>query len=628
VPKRPHLFSQTLTLATQTRPAHRQFSLSAALAGGLALLLLVLAALTTWQVNTAGEKELRLREAQMLGDTARSMATQLAVVLDERHADLDGLRDLLEHDFSQAEPAQRRALLGRTLAAHRHFTWLGVTDATGHIVLSTSASHEGESAQGQDWYETARRDQTYYGSLHPARPGEPAPGAFQFDARSTRMFDIALPLRAATSGTNSARGAVIGVLGSQLDESLMADVMAQALASRDGPHPLGAAVIDAKGDILYDSLGQLGSVGELPPMQDRGADAPFGSDAPHMGEAMWPGSRDESYFVSAPVPAALTSAATQLQWRVVVRSDAAQLHASVSQLHWRVALVCLSVGLVFAVIGALLLRGTTRSLQELVDDMRRFAITGEPPAPRQAGRITEIDRLHGSLLAMTHHVALQRRALADSQRQMVQALARAGEYRDNDTGQHVLRMSHCAGRLAELAGLDASAVEQIRLAAQLHDLGKIGIPDAVLLKRGRIDEAERAIVRRHPEIGAGILAGFDAPLLALARTVAYTHHERWDGGGYPAGLAGTDIPLSGRIVAVVDVFDALTMDRCYRPAFGDAQALAMLVEGRGSQFDPELVDAYVGRAEQMMALRDRINRIQPSFADLVSGIDTAAGDAA
>jgi putative two-component system response regulator len=206
----------------------------------------------------------------------------------------------------------------------------------------------------------------------------------------------------------------------------------------------------------------------------------------------------------------------------------------------------------------------------------------------------------------------------------VQALARAGEYRDNDTGQHVLRMSHCAGRLAELAGLDASAVEQIRLAAQLHDLGKIGIPDAVLPKRGRIDDTERAIVRRHPEIGAGILAGFDAPLLALARTVAYTHHERWDGGGYPRGMAGEAIPLAGRIVALCDVFDALLSSRAYKPGWPQARVIQWLNDQAGSHFDPHLTDLLLSHVQEFVQIRADIDTQAPPTYD--TGIGPFYGD--
>jgi putative two-component system response regulator len=160
----------------------------------------------------------------------------------------------------------------------------------------------------------------------------------------------------------------------------------------------------------------------------------------------------------------------------------------------------------------------------------------------------------------------------------------------------------------------------LRKAAPMHDVGKIGIPDAVLKKPGSFTPDERAVMNRHAEIGAEILGRSRIALFQLAAEVAQTHHERWDGRGYPDRLAGDAIPLSGRIVAIVDCFDALTMDRCYRPAFSDAQALAMLREQRGRAFDPQLVDAFEAALPQMVTLRDAVNRVEPSFAELVDGV--------
>jgi putative two-component system response regulator len=209
-------------------------------------------------------------------------------------------------------------------------------------------------------------------------------------------------------------------------------------------------------------------------------------------------------------------------------------------------------------------------------------------------------------VAHAHHDALFRLALA-------------AEYRDDDTGAHIVRMGFLAEALALASGADPEWALMLRKAAPMHDVGKIGIPDHVLKKPGRFNEAERAVMNRHPEMGAGILGQSRIPLFQLAAEVALSHHERWDGGGYPAGQAGDDIPLAGRIVAVVDFFDALTMDRCYRVAFSDEQALQMLVAERGRAFDPALVDRFVLLAPRMIALRERINARQPTFAELADG---------
>ncbi|MFO1270865.1 MAG: HD domain-containing phosphohydrolase [Rubrivivax sp.] len=196
-------------------------------------------------------------------------------------------------------------------------------------------------------------------------------------------------------------------------------------------------------------------------------------------------------------------------------------------------------------------------------------------------------------------------------------LALAAEYRDDDTGEHIVRLGFMAEALALALGEPASWAAVLRKAAPMHDIGKIGIPDGVLKKPGRLSPEERAVMCRHAEIGADILGQSRIALFKLAAEVALTHHERWDGSGYPRGLAGEQIPLSGRIVAVVDFFDALTMDRCYRKALPDAQALEMLAGESGRAFDPRLVQTFVAESSRMVALRDAVNTRRASFADLV-----------
>ncbi|BAL97842.1 HD-GYP domain-containing protein [Rubrivivax gelatinosus] len=198
-------------------------------------------------------------------------------------------------------------------------------------------------------------------------------------------------------------------------------------------------------------------------------------------------------------------------------------------------------------------------------------------------------------------------------------LAMAAEYRDNDTGEHIIRMGFLCEALALAMGRTPRWAAMLRKAAPMHDVGKIGIPDKVLQKPGALDEAERATMNEHARIGAEILGQSRIPLFRLAAEVALSHHERWDGSGYPSGLQGSAIPLAGRIVAVVDFFDALTMDRCYRKAFPDAQALQMLREQSGRAFDPEIASAFLAHAPRLVALRDAINRRKPSFAELVDG---------
>jgi putative two-component system response regulator len=175
---------------------------------------------------------------------------------------------------------------------------------------------------------------------------------------------------------------------------------------------------------------------------------------------------------------------------------------------------------------------------------------------------------------------------------MLAHLALAGEFRDDDTQQHAWRIGDICALLVRALGLSEQEAELIERAAPLHDLGKIGIPDAILLKAGKLSDAEFDVVKTHAQIGAEILAGSRSPLLRLAERIALTHHERWDGGGYPCGLTGDEIPLVGRIAAVADVFDALTHERPYKQAWSVDEAVTEIVGQAGRQFDPRVIDAF------------------------------------
>lgn len=187
-------------------------------------------------------------------------------------------------------------------------------------------------------------------------------------------------------------------------------------------------------------------------------------------------------------------------------------------------------------------------------------------------------------------------------------LIMAAEYRDHDTGAHLVRIGYLCALLAPVCGCNAVFSRQMLIASPMHDIGKIGIPDGILKKCGVLDDDERRIMERHTEYGARILDGSRLPVLRLASEIARTHHERFDGSGYPHGLKGRQIPLSGRIVAVVDVFDALAMDRAYRNAMPVEHALETIRAGRGNQFDPDVVDAFFSVADDVLALREMINR--------------------
>ena len=205
----------------------------------------------------------------------------------------------------------------------------------------------------------------------------------------------------------------------------------------------------------------------------------------------------------------------------------------------------------------------------------------------------------------THLSLVRMDELRETRLQIVQRLGRAAEYKDNETGLHVIRMSHFSKLLALAAGCSPAWAEDLLNAAPMHDVGKIGIPDAVLRKPGPLDADEWATMRRHPEIGAEIIGEHPSGVLQLAREIALAHHEKWDGSGYPRGLAGEAIPLSARIVAIADVFDALTTRRPYKEPWPVQDALDHIAAQAGKHFDPALVALFAPLLPQLLEIRAR-----------------------
>ena len=205
----------------------------------------------------------------------------------------------------------------------------------------------------------------------------------------------------------------------------------------------------------------------------------------------------------------------------------------------------------------------------------------------------------------THLSLVRMDELRETRLQIVQRLGRAAEYKDNETGMHVIRMSHFSQLLALAAGCSPAWAEDLLNAAPMHDVGKIGIPDAVLRKPGPLDADEWATMRRHPEIGAEIIGEHPSGVLQLAREIALAHHEKWDGSGYPRGLAGEAIPLSARIVAIADVFDALTTRRPYKEPWPVQEAMNHIAAQAGKHFDPALVALFAPLLPQLLEVRAR-----------------------
>ena len=203
--------------------------------------------------------------------------------------------------------------------------------------------------------------------------------------------------------------------------------------------------------------------------------------------------------------------------------------------------------------------------------------------------------LEQRLLSSMHEVE-------ERERETLSRLARAIEFRDSGTSAFLERMSRVAGLVAEILGLGEEEIRTIEMAAPLHDIGKIAIPDAVLMKPGKLDEAEMEVMRRHPRIGHELLSGSQNRFIQVGAMIALRHHERYDGSGYPDGLAGEAIPLEARIVAVADVFDALISPRPYKHAWTIDAALAFLYAQRGRLFDPQCVDALMGGRERLQQI--------------------------
>lgn len=220
------------------------------------------------------------------------------------------------------------------------------------------------------------------------------------------------------------------------------------------------------------------------------------------------------------------------------------------------------------------------------------------------------DEVDGRTRALDEATERLERVQADlrvAREETILRLARAAEFRDDETAAHLQRMSHYCYLIGQKNGLDEVQCEMLRIASPMHDVGKIGIPDHILLKPGRLTTDEYTIMKQHAEIGYQILSGSESPLVKLAANIAHTHHEKWDGSGYPRGLTGDSIPIEGRIAAVADVFDALTSERPYKKAWEIEDATALLEKGRGAHFDPTLVDLFLGSMDEVLAIRDEFS---------------------
>ena len=212
-------------------------------------------------------------------------------------------------------------------------------------------------------------------------------------------------------------------------------------------------------------------------------------------------------------------------------------------------------------------------------------------------------------LRVTNAINMGKLQNQKSEKEIVFILAKAAEYRDNETSAHTVRVGEMAALMAQKFGWSSEDVELMRLAAPMHDMGKVGIADAVLLKPAKLTDEEFEIMKTHAEIGYNILSQKNTPLLKLAAEIAYTHHEKYDGSGYPRALQGDAIPLSGAIVALVDVFDALLSKRPYKESFSVEKTVAILQEGAGTHFHPQVTALFLENLDAMLKIRETLSDV-------------------
>ena len=257
-------------------------------------------------------------------------------------------------------------------------------------------------------------------------------------------------------------------------------------------------------------------------------------------------------------------------------------------------------------------------LKKYADDIARVFQSERQERKALQAANAQLARFADDLNKTVKDLRVANRDLESAYLDTIHRLSLAAEYKDEDTGDHIVRMSRYSAVVAEKLGLSENEVENIRYAAPMHDVGKIGISDSILLKPGKLTDGEFDTMRTHTSIGATILADSKADILRFAQIIAISHHEKWNGKGYPQGISGDKIPMAGRIVGIADVFDALTSRRPYKDPYPVEVALDIIRKERGEHFDPAVVDAFLEKIDDILRIKEEVGSLEEiSLADFM-----------
>lgn len=549
----------------------------------IVLLTVVIGSLCVYLVTQTVSSNLRQYEANHLEQLGQEIAQDALQMMIDRYRDVSFARGLIETELQHSDAATQRNVLERLQKNLHSFSWLGIVATNGRVEVGTQTLLEGKNLTGRDWFEGGLKQPVFIGGAHPGT----LLGNYlkNSDGAPLYLLDIAMPIR-------DTHGNVVRVLGSHLNWKMIEEMIRNNIDKHLITQGLAATIINRKGQILFDTAGQVGTINPQT-IQTNG-----------ISDVTW---LDQKQYFTIRTDVVGNAPFDHLGWSIIVRKPMADVLEKLASMRHQVIIGSFIVGLLFSLLGLLAVRRVTRPLQKLVTYLDAFA--ANKPLPSDAsliGGTLEVNKLDDAFINMAQQVRAQTESLRETQLEIVRTLGRASEFRDNETGNHVTRMSLCCERLALLVGYSPENAEILRMASQMHDVGKIGIPDHILLKPGRFTDEERKIMEQHCEIGGRILSGQNnSTLIVLARSLALTHHEKWDGTGYPNKLKGEEIPIGGRITAICDVFDALLSERPYKQPWPLEKVISFFEEQSGKHFDPALAALLLAHIQDFKTILEQ-----------------------